>query len=219
MTPPETPQSPIGSVAILLSILVVLLTVLGLAQVDWAWLRTAPPAVPADLLLSDHAEAEQHQRHAYAIWTMDFQRDAFEWNLRSTRYLFWLSVVVSVSGIAFAFWQFVRAEQFDRARTEADEMEVKTQMASLSFKARSMAALVLFVSIVYLTLYAVFVYPIQIIDIAPGGLPEGAAETATDTAGGAQGGGASAAPQAELRDRPPPGTGVSTTQSDEGGTD
>lgn len=205
MTPPVTPKSPVGALAIVLSILAGALAVLGLAQLDWIFLRPPPPVLPADLSLADHALAEQHRRHAYAIWTMDLQRDAFEWNLRSTRYLFWLSVLVSVSGIAFAFWQFVRAEQFDRARAEADEMEVKTQMASLSFKARSMAALVLFVSIAYLTLYAVYVYPVHVIDTAV----EGAAGTVPGAA----------APPAQLHDRPPAGLGGAAGQSSQGGTD
>lgn len=208
-----TPQPPVNPVPILLSILAVLLTVLVLAYIDWEQLRPAPVPLADDLSLQGQWEAEQRRRYEHIIWMMDNQRDVFEWSLRSSRYLFWLSVVVSVSGIAFAFWQFVRAEQFDRARAEADEMEIKTQMASLSFKARSMAALVLFVSIAYLMIYAVFVYPIQVLDITDAGGSPGAPPVSAATPPGP------AAPPAQFHTRPsfdPPGP---ARQPDQGGSD
>lgn len=211
-TPPPASQPRVSPAPILLSILAVLLTVLVLAYLDWEQLRPPPVALDAELSLQGQWEAEQRRRYEHVIWMMDNQRDVFEWSLRSSRYLFWLSVVVSVSGIAFAFWQFVRAETFDRARAEADEMEIKTQMASLSFKARSMAALVLFVSIAYLMIYAVFVYPIQVLDISDAGgapappPPQSAAQSAPQ----------SAAPPAQFHSRPglPP-----PAPPEEGGSD
>ena len=65
-------------------------------------------------------------------------------------------------GRAFSFWQFSNAERIERSAGLSDEFELKTNVASIAFKTRSIAALVLFVSIAYLMIYTVFVYPISI---------------------------------------------------------
>ena len=125
-------------------------------------LFNAPPlAVNPELNAEDYADLVEKHRLEYSIWAIHELRAHFEWNLRSTKYLFWISVLVTLSGIAFAFWQFAKASQFDAVQREHDEVQVKTEMASLSFKSRSIASLVLFVSIIYLLVYVTFIYPIQ----------------------------------------------------------
>lgn len=97
----------------------------------------------------------------YVVWTLKFRESTFEWSLRSTKIIFWVSMLISVSGIMFAFWQFLDASNKDQRAVEADELEIKTQMASIAFKSRSLASLVLFVSIAYLLIYVRFVHPIN----------------------------------------------------------
>lgn len=127
----------------------------------------------------------------YKDWEFYHVRSVFEWNLRSGKYLFWLSVLISVSGIVFAYAQFRSAERTEHLAdrkpsrdsspnpgdgsagdvgasdgnegpsTDADILIVKTQLASIAFKAKSIAALTLFVSIVYCIMYVVFVYRLE----------------------------------------------------------
>lgn len=97
----------------------------------------------------------------YQLWVLEHSREAFEWQLRSSKYLFWVSVSVAISGICFAFWQFVRADDFSRYSEEADSVDMQTAFAKISFRARSMAAFVMLMSIVYLLVYVLVVYQIE----------------------------------------------------------
>lgn len=107
---------------------------------------------------------EDSQKHleAYKAWSTVHNVSIFSWQLFSTKVLFWLSIVVSMCGIVFSVWQFFEASDAQRRSEHADELEIKTEMISLAFKSRSIASLLLFVSIGYLTLYSIFVYPIEI---------------------------------------------------------
>lgn len=81
--------------------------------------------------------------------------------LRSTKFLFWLSTLVSVSGIVFSFWQFAKADEYDKRASEADEVSLKNAVAEFSFKSRSIASFILLLSLIYLFVYVKFLYPIQ----------------------------------------------------------
>ena len=152
-------------IVIAASIVLVLGLILSLVAVDRHLFRASDWSVPDDLDAAAHLAMFQQHRLEHAIWSLQQQKEGFEWHLRSAIYIFWVTILISVSGIAFAFWQFARAELFDRAAAEADEMEVRTQMASLSFRSRSVASLVLFVSIAYLALYTIVVHPMRVLDI------------------------------------------------------
>ena len=144
-----------------LSIVAVVALVLGTFLVDRALFTEPPFVVDGDLSIEEYESLFIKQRFEYAIWTLENNRRHFEWNLRSTKYIFWLSLFISISGISFAFWQFAQAAQFDRQSSEADEVTVKTQMATMSFRTRSVASLVLMISVVYLMIYVAFLYPIR----------------------------------------------------------
>jgi hypothetical protein len=154
-----------------------------------------PMTVEYDLTQKQYYDKFYNAKAEYEIWTLSSKIKSFEWNLRSTKYLFWLSMLVSLSGVVFAFWQFAQASRFDRAQGEHDELAFKSLMANLSFKSRSVASLVLFVSIAYLMIYTAFVYPIRIVppatglqaetDNASGGRPGATVtETIVDGSGG-----------------------------------
>ncbi|MFT3687798.1 hypothetical protein [Paenirhodobacter sp.] len=103
----------------------------------------------------------EHYKAEYIVWAMGEQVQHHEWNLRSTKFLFWLSTLVSVSGIAFSFWQFTKADEYDKRASEADEVTLKNSVAELSFKSRSIASFILSLSLIYLFVYVKFLYPIQ----------------------------------------------------------
>lgn len=118
----------------------------------------------------------EHYQAEYIVWAMKEQVQHHEWNLRSTKFLFWLSTLVSISGIVFAFWQFAKADDFERKASHTDEVSVKNAVAEFSFKSRSIASFILLISIIYLFVYVMFLYPIQ-------NLPERPRfEVSTDTA-------------------------------------
>jgi hypothetical protein len=161
---------------IALSILLALILILSLVEFDSI-------ADRSDFLVRDNLTEDQYHskfyksKAEYQIWTHSLAVRAFEWNLRSTKYLFWVSMVVSLSGVAFAFWQFAQANRYDREQGQHDELAFKTHMASLSFKSRSVASLILFVSIAYLLIYAHFLYPVRQV---PGPIDERTEETDGD---------------------------------------
>lgn len=97
----------------------------------------------------------------YRQWVIRQNIEVFEWQMRSTKVLFWVSILVTICGIGFAFWQFVDASTEERSARSVNEMEVKSQIISLAFKSRSIAALVLFVSIAYFIVYVTLVYPVK----------------------------------------------------------
>ena len=86
----------------------------------------------------------------YNQWTLQENIRVFEWHARSTKILFGTSILIAIMGMGFSFWQFHEASESQKMSKEAEEIEIKTQMISLALKSRSMASLLLFVSIVYI---------------------------------------------------------------------
>ncbi|MBU3029363.1 hypothetical protein [Paracoccus marinaquae] len=132
----------------------------------WLDLRQNAPGftIDPDITLSDYEERFNRHAFEYSIWTLEQAKTNFQWSLRSSQYIFWVSMLISVSGICFAFWQFAQAGQFDRASSERDEVEVKTELASLSFKTRSVATFVLMISLLYLLIYVGFLYGVDVVE-------------------------------------------------------
>lgn len=148
---------------IALSIAAAVLLVLALFWIDMQ--QDAPFFTPKpDLSMTEYEELFSRHAFEYSIWTLDQAKRNFQWSLRSAQYIFWISMLISVSGICFAFWQFAQASQFDRASTERDEVTVKTELASMSFKTRSVATFVLLISLLYLLIYVGFLYGVDVVE-------------------------------------------------------
>jgi hypothetical protein len=108
----------------------------------------------------DRAQTE-HIHQAYERWVYEHRQKTFIWHARSTRIIFWLSMFVAISGLGLSFWQFVASAKEAEKAIEENELTIKTELISLAFKSRSIAALILFLSIAYLTLYALLIYPLR----------------------------------------------------------
>jgi hypothetical protein len=160
MTRPEQRPATIRPWHVGLSIVLAAAALFALYWID-ATQTSRPFEIREDLSLADYEMRFRRTAFEFSIWTLEQGRANFEWSQRSTRYIFWVSMLITVSGIAFAFWQFARASQFDRESAERDEVELKTQLASLSFKTRSVATLVLVVSLGYLGLYVGFLHGVE----------------------------------------------------------
>ena len=171
-----------GPASVALSIAIIIAALLGLFAIDEFLLQKRFPAIDPEISLAQYREITQMHYERYVQWTIQDAYANFDWHARSSKILFWVSILVSVSGMCFAFWQFVEAREGDRSASEADEIELRTQMMSLAFKSRSVAALVLFVSLAYLLIYIVFVYPISFQPQSIGGLGETAQSDAIEPA-------------------------------------
>jgi hypothetical protein len=144
-----------------MSIAVVIIGILALYSIDEFIFRAmpSPPAQDIDLI-EYRADTERHYQR-YIQWTIEENYRIFDWHMRSTKIIFWVSMLVSVSGMAFSFWQFVEAAKDEKRAIEADELEMRTQLVSLAFKSRSVAALLMFLAVAYLLIYVTLVYPIS----------------------------------------------------------
>lgn len=143
------------------SILAIIVVVMALFVMDEHYWSEGV-VVSEDKDFNEYVIESKKHYEVYRQWAIEENRQVFEWQLRSTKIVFWISVLVSISGIVFAFWQFVEAAQIEKSTRDVSEIEVKTQIASMTFKSKSFAALVMALSIVYLLIYVNFVYPIKV---------------------------------------------------------
>lgn len=182
MTKPEQRPATIRPWHVGLSIILAAAALFALYWID-ATQTSRPFEIDENLSLADYEMRFRRTAFEFSIWTLEQGRANFEWSQRSTRYIFWVSMLITVSGIAFAFWQFARASQFDRESAEREELELKTQLATLSFKSRSVATLVLVVSLGYLGLYVGFLHgiePVTLMSTRPSVVPpQGITEPST----------------------------------------
>jgi hypothetical protein len=144
-----------------LSIGLFVLALLCLILLDEALLQRHSVEIEPEVELSQYVANTDKSYEAYKQWTLDQTVRAFDWHARSTKIIFWISMLVGISGICFSFWQFVEASREERRAINADEIELKMQFISLAFKSRSIAALMMFVSLAYLLIYVTLVYPVR----------------------------------------------------------
>jgi Trk-type K+ transport system membrane component len=149
------------------SIMVLFLFLIALVAFD-PWIFREPE------LLSPHSRGklvDERERTAlayenYSQWRLSHLEQVYTWQARSTKIIFWLSMLISVSGVGFSFWQFLASAKEAEKASQENEIEIKSQLISLSLKSRSIAALVLFVSMAYLALYTLLIYPIRLTSAA-----------------------------------------------------
>jgi len=144
------------------SVIALLIFLVMLAAFDsWIFREPGLPASPATSSLNDVREQTTRMYEAHDQWRLSYIQRTYEWQARSTKVIFWLSMLISVSGVGLSFWQFVASAKEAANAAQENEMEIKSKLISLAFKSRSIAALVLFVSMAYLALYTALIYPIK----------------------------------------------------------
>lgn len=145
------------------SIIALFLFLIALVALDpWIFKENKVLSPERTEKLSDEQERTALAYETYTQWRLRQLEQMYNWQARSTKIIFWLSMFISVSGVGFSFWQFVASAKEAEKASQENEIEVKSQLISLSLKSRSIAALVLFVSMAYLTLYALLIYPIKL---------------------------------------------------------
>ena len=141
-----------------------LLVVLSIVVLLSSYFPSGPEehAITGESCVRDVSTCEQ----LYKIWIFSLNQRVFEWSLLSGKMIFWLSAMVTVSGLVLSFWQFWEASNVTR-KSETGELHLTSEVFSIAFKFKSMGAMLLLVSVVYLAIYAKFIYPIEIVDIWP----------------------------------------------------
>lgn len=147
-------------IAVATAIVTVLVLLLLLLAMDEWLLRTQDFTSNSSDELTSLQEQTAKNVESYNQWVVGENRRVFEWHIRSTKLIFWVSILITITGMAFAFWQFVDASHTDRTAMDTEELELKTHLASLAFKSRSLATFMVFVSLAYLLIYVTLVYPI-----------------------------------------------------------
>ena len=148
-------------VLISFSIGLILITLISLFVLDEFVFQRDGIEISTDIDLTTYRISTAKSYEIYRQWTISENQRVFDWHLRSTKIIFWVSILVSIIGISFSFWQFSEASRDAQKAAESDEMEIKTQLISLAFKSRSIAASIMFISVAYLLIYVVLVYPIR----------------------------------------------------------
>ncbi|RMH17507.1 MAG: hypothetical protein D6696_15585 [Acidobacteria bacterium] len=171
-TASSSPVARYRALKIAASVLFIVVALLLLAALDgWLFDQEVQVLVPDDQAI-DRDAVDQGRLHTaltkerYLQWLYHENQQVYSWQRRSTKILFWVSMLVSIGGLAMAFWQFAlaasEAEGAVRLETTTDqEISIKTNLASLAIRTRSIAALVMFMSLAYLFVYVFFVYPIN----------------------------------------------------------
>jgi hypothetical protein len=96
---------------------------------------------------------------------LEYNVDVFRWQGFSTKVMFWIVILLTLSGLAFAGVQFwLTFRHYDpRKHPEAPKMdaEAKVSASGLEFKTPVLGVTVLFISMAFLFLYMRYVYPIE----------------------------------------------------------
>ena len=141
-----------------------LLVVLSIVLLLSSYFPSGPEehAITRELCERDVSTCEQ----LYKIWIFSLNQRVLEWSLSSGKMIFWLSAMVTVSGVVLSFWKFWEASNVTR-KSETGELRLTSEVFSIAFKFKSIGAMMLLLSIVYLVIYARFIYPIDVVDIWP----------------------------------------------------
>jgi hypothetical protein len=158
-----TTLSKIGKTALIVAtpIISILLLILLLVWTDERTFLT-PSLTQSAPTATENAQAETVViRERYKQWAAQHTVAIHAWHIRSTKIIFWVSILVSAFGIGFSFWQFIEAGKAESSASHQDQLELKTQLVTLAFKSRSLATFMMFCSLAYLMIYITLVYPIR----------------------------------------------------------
>ncbi len=92
--------------------------------------------------------------YAYYAAALEHRRNIFAWQLTSGKITFTVVVLLVISGIFFAGWQFFR----DRVQTES---EVEATAQGIKVSSHVLGVIILSLSLIFFYLYLVYVYPIH----------------------------------------------------------
>ena len=137
------------------------------------WREPGPePTVGLRYTSTDEMQAEIGQAlYADYMASLEHNRRVFEWQLRSSRMIFWVVLVLVTIGILFSALQFWKAFRLSRptSKTAQHEMHTELEISTRGIKVSSsvLGVIVLVISLAFLYLFLVHVYPIEYVRKLP----------------------------------------------------
>jgi hypothetical protein len=142
-----------------------------LAAVLWVN-SSAETSLPALQGNADTVATEDAARVSYNVFVLQERIRILTWYRKTTTVIFWMVVLATLAGLFMSWLQFRASlvikpasqsavSPSDPTEQPAHEIELKAMELSVAFKSQSLAALVLFISLLFFGLYVRYVYPLQ----------------------------------------------------------
>lgn len=146
----------------------------------WSSTNTAPPVpLPKDtvssssLVYTSTIEMKNNLgKVLYESYILDLRhnREIFEWQLYSSRVIFWVVLILVSIGIIFSAIQFYKSMLISRSIKESDRLELQTELEvsakGLKISSPVLGVIILVISLAFFYLFIIHVYPIQTIGSA-----------------------------------------------------
>ena len=128
---------------------------------------------------------------AYELYADDYRRRVFEWQLTSSKIIFWLVFSIVVAGIVFSASQFGLSIYENRhivrrrndkpvtppaaKSTEESVTEFEASADGIKLKSSTLGVIILTISLVFFYLYLVHVYPVKEVEGQKGNVSQNSA--------------------------------------------
>ena len=119
--------------------------------------------------------AQDSAQTAYEVFVYSHRRAVFQWQLLSSQVVFWLVVAIVFVGLLFAGMQFYvslrrsakppEGESSTGSASEVTELEASLQ--GIKVRSSVLGVIILVISLGFLYLYLVHVYPIKVVQEIP----------------------------------------------------
>lgn len=111
------------------------------------------------------AEVDYYKNYyAYRTRKSEMNISQFEWQQYASEYLLWLVVIVVVSGIVFSGYQLWKASSIEDLGKESS---IELSVQKIKVTSSVVGVVVLAISIIFLYLFLIEVYRVEVIDITP----------------------------------------------------
>jgi cell division septal protein FtsQ len=129
--------------------------------------RTGPGPVTGLPYTSTDEMREELGRALYDgyVGSLEHNRRVFEWQLRSSRIIFWVVLGLVAVGLIFSGIQFWKALRVRRPISKAERREMQTELEistrGVRVSSTVLGVIILVISLAFLYLFLVHVYPIE----------------------------------------------------------
>lgn len=95
----------------------------------------------------------------YNIWSIDHVKTVFRWELFNSESLFFLVILITLSGIILSYAQF-----HDNNKDEQKSTTIKISKDGVEISSSIIGIIILIVSLIFLYIYLIYIYPIEFLD-------------------------------------------------------
>lgn len=115
--------------------------------------------------LNQSSDSLKKAYETYLIFEMKNNQANFEWNLKSTKIIFWMVIFLVFSGILFSGVQFYKATLEKKIRSKSPDQnqlntEIEANLKGIKISTPILGVIILVISLAFFYLYLIYVYPI-----------------------------------------------------------